>query len=234
MSIIAFGEKPLLPAPLKATVLLTRPQADAQRFANMLRDIPVNMLISTVLRIVSVAYDAKKLADAPGLVFTSAHAVSAAGLGRGRLALCVGPRTAELARAAGFDVTQGPGDAAGLVPLIRAAGIPLLHPRGRHVAKHLPVAGIEVYDQQMQALSAEAIALFGEKNPVIIPLFSPRSAGFVSQQLDIQREAPVWLAPVSPAALSGWQAGYERAVVADSPNANGVRAAIMTLLSGEQ
>ncbi len=60
------------------------------------------------MRIVPVAHDAAVLARAAGLVFTSVHAVPAAGPGRGRPAFCVGPATAAAARAAGFDVTQGP------------------------------------------------------------------------------------------------------------------------------
>ena len=135
-----------------ASVLLTRPLPDARRFAAMLAGAAPNteVVISPILRIVPVAYDAARLADAAGLVFTSAHAVAAAGAGRGRPAICVGPRTAELARAAGFDVTEGRGDARGLIPLIRAAGVPLIYPHGRHLAQTLPVKGVTVSDQLPQ------------------------------------------------------------------------------------
>ena len=79
-------------------LLLTRPWADSQRFAAMLPE--WRAVISPILRIVAVEHDGAPLHDAPGLVFTSAHAVASAGPGRGRLALCVGGHTARVARAA--------------------------------------------------------------------------------------------------------------------------------------
>ena len=75
----------------RPVLLLTRPPQDSRRFAAMLPDWPA--VISPILRIVAVDHDAAALRDAPGLVCTSAHAVPAAGPGRGRLALCVGGHT---------------------------------------------------------------------------------------------------------------------------------------------
>ena len=64
----------------RPVLLLTRPPQDSRRFAAMLPDWPA--VISPILRIVAVDHDAAALRDAPGLVFTSAHAVPAAGPGR--------------------------------------------------------------------------------------------------------------------------------------------------------
>lgn len=219
-----------MPARAAPTLLLTRPEADSRRFAQMLPDLPV--VISPILRIVPVDHDAGRLRAAEALVFTSGHAVATAGPGRGRPALCVGPRTAALARAAGFAVTEGPGDAAGMLPLIEASGLKLLHPHGRHVARVLPVDGMVVYDQQAQTLTAEARNLLAAPDPVIVPLFSPRSARLLSDALQ-GVSAPLWIAAISPAALDAWDGPVDRRENAGKPDADGLIAAIRRLTGTE-
>lgn len=219
-----------------ARVLLTRPLPDAQRFAAMLADaVPgVPVVISPILRIVPVAHDAARLAAAEGLVFSSPHAVASVGPGRGRPALCVGPRTAELARAAGFDVTEGRGDAQGLIPLIRSAGVPLIHPHGRHLAQALPVPGMVVYDQQAQPLTAEALQLLAEPAPVILPVFSPRSARLVSQALPRKVVAPLWVVAISESARVEWSGPRQAMHLAARPDAQAMLNAVIDLLLREQ
>ncbi|WP_299841086.1 uroporphyrinogen-III synthase [uncultured Paracoccus sp.] len=218
----------------RPTVLLTRPEADSRRFAGGLPPgLPV--VISPILRIVPVAHDAARLASAPGLVFTSAHAVATAGPGQGRLALCVGPRTAALARAAGFQVQEGAtGEAGGLLPLIAASPVPLIHPQGRHLARELPVEGMVVYDQWSQPLSDAAQGLLADAAPVILPLFSPRSARLLSDAVENSVKAPILLAAISESARAGWGHPAERSRIAARPDADGVIKAIRSLLSPEQ
>lgn len=91
--------------------LLTRPEAQSRDLAADLSG--VELVISPILQIVGLPADPAKLAAAPGFVFTSANALPFAGAAAGRPALCVGPQTAAAARASGFDVTEGPGDAWG-------------------------------------------------------------------------------------------------------------------------
>lgn len=219
-----------------ASVLLTRPLPDARRFASLLADqVPgARVVISPILRIVPVAHDAARLAAAPGLVFTSAHAVAAAGPGRGRPAFCVGPRTADLARAAGFDVTEGRGDAQGLVSLIQAAGLPLIHPHGRHLTQALPALGMVVYDQEFQTLDAVALQLLAEPAPVVVPIFSPRSARLLSQALPPSVIAPLRLAAISESALADWSGPQEAAQLAARPDADAMLNAVIDLLLREQ
>lgn len=212
------------------TLLLTRPEDDSRRVA---RRIGWPAVISPVLRIVPVPFDADRLARAGGLVFTSAHAISAAGPGRGRPAYCVGARTAERARAAGFSAIAGPGDAAGLLPLIAAATVPLLHPHGRHVAQALPVPGIVVYDQQPQALTDEAQALLGGDRPVVLPLYSPRSARLLGAQV-LAARAPLWIAAISPATLAAWRGPAARHRVAARPDPAAMEEAIRSVAVAEQ
>ncbi|MCZ0960380.1 uroporphyrinogen-III synthase [Paracoccus benzoatiresistens] len=211
-------------------LLLTRPLADSQRFAAMLPDWPA--VISPILRIVPVDHDSRPLQDAPGLVFTSAHAVASAGPGRGRLALCVGGHTARVAQAAGFDVREGNGFAEGLLPLIAAAGVPLIHPHGRHLARELPVAGVVVYDQQPLPLSDDAQALLAGGAPVVLPLFSPRSARLVADAARAAR-APLWPVAISTAAMAAWDAPAAGRRVADSPDAAAMVDAIRSLSLAE-
>ena len=213
------------------TLLLTRPEAQSRRFAASLPGLPV--VISPIFDIVPVAHDAAVLARAEGLVFTSVHAVPAAGPGRGRLAYCVGGRTAEVAEAAGFRVIAGPGDAARLAPLVAAATVPLVHPRGRHVAADLGVPAVVVYDQPARPLDAAAQALLSGDAPVILPLFSPRSARLVGEAA-AQARAPLWIAPISEAARLVWPGAPARSETAETPDAEGVRAAVIRLISREQ
>lgn len=212
-------------------LLLTRPRPDSLRLAALLPD--WQAVISPILRIVAVDHDAAALRAAPGLVFTSAHAVAAAGPGQGRLAICVGGHTAATARRAGFAVQQGNGFAESLLPLIRAAPVPLIHPHGRHLARDLPVPGVVVYDQQAQPLSPQARTLLAGDGPVTLPLFSPRSARLVAQAARDAR-APLWLAAISDAALAAWDAPSAGRTVARSPDIEAMAAAIRRLPVAEQ
>lgn len=212
-------------------LLLTRPDADSRRFAALLPD--WRAVISPILRIVAVDHDGAALHRAPGLVFTSAHAVASAGPGRGRLAICVGGRTAEAARAAGFDVRRGGGSAESLLPLIAAAPVPLIHPHGRHLARDLPVPGLVVYDQQAQPLNDAARAVLAGDEPVVLPLFSPRSARLVADAVAGAR-APLWVVAISPAALAAWNGPRAGQGVAEAPDAPAMIAAINRLPVAEQ
>lgn len=222
-----------MPTNTTPTLLLTRPEPASRRFAAGLAHPDLPVVIAPVLRIVAVAHDTGRLARARGLVFTSAHAVPAAGAGRGRPAICVGPATAEAARAAGFDVTEGPGDAARMMPLLAGLGDGWLHPHGAHVAKVLPVPGLVVYDQLPQALTEAAMRLLSGSAPVVMPLFSPRSAQLLSARVRDAR-APLWLAPISAAARARWDGPAARIQIAEHPDAEGVIRAIETLLDVEQ
>lgn len=210
----------------RAVLLLTRPAADSRRFAALLPG--WRAVISPILRIVPVAHDAARIHGAAGVVLTSAHAIDAAGPGAGRLALCVGGHTAQVARQAGFDVRQGDGFAESLLPLIAAADIALIHPHGRHLAKTLPVEGVVVYDQIAQPLTPDALTLLAGDAPVVAPLFSPRSARLLADAVRGAR-APIWPVAISPAAMDAWDAPRAGHAIADAPDAAEMAAAIAAL-----
>ncbi|WP_295165548.1 uroporphyrinogen-III synthase [uncultured Paracoccus sp.] len=217
------------PAP-RPILLMTRPGDDSERTAAR---IGADVIVAPILQIVPVDHDGAALARAPGLVFTSAHAVASAGPGRGRPAICVGERTGQVARDAGFAVIQGAGTADSLVPLIAASPVPLVHPHGRHLAQRLAVPGVVVYDQRPQPLTARARAALMGARPVVVPVYSPRSARLLAGMAAGAR-APLWLVAISDAAAAAWTAPAARRAVADQPSGRAMDAAIRAMLAAEQ
>lgn len=196
------------------TVLLTRPAPQSRRFAEALAarfgaglQVEIAPLMTT--RPLSPVLPAGPFA---ALVLTSEAAAEAAGRLLAKLPLphrawCVGERTAIAARLAGFEATPIGGDADALIAGIAARGEtgPLLHLRGREsrgeVAKRLSAYGIAtaeaiVYAQEALPLSWAARSLLTATNPVILPLFSPRSAALFAAA------APDFIAPLHIAAIS--------------------------------
>lgn len=190
-------------------ILLTRPADAAARFAEKLRarlgDVPI--VISPLLRI------EWRQAPLPGgtPIFTSPNGVEgflrAGGVARGAC-WCVGEATARAARAAGFAARASGGDAAALTADILASGEtgPFAHLRGVHIAADLAATLREsgcvveeavVYDQIAQNLSDEALALLNGGNPVVLPLFSPRTAGQFAREH--RGAAPLFVATMSAA-----------------------------------
>lgn len=178
---------------------------------------------------------------AQAVIFTSETGVAAAvagGWALPRAAYCVGDRTARAAQAAGFASRSAGGDAGDLVALLVQDRPPgrLLHLRGAEargdVAATLTAAGIPaaeavVYDQQPQPLTDEAHALLMGDDPVIVPLFSPRSARlFVAGG---GWRAPLWIAALSPAVADEIGGRAARLAVARHPDADHLLDAIDSL-----
>ncbi|MFD1794623.1 uroporphyrinogen-III synthase [Paracoccus aurantiacus] len=207
--------------------LLTRPAAQSRAFAARLPGVEV--LIAPVLRIEPLPFDRAKVEAAQGFVFTSANAVPFAGPGAGRSALCVGPQTALAARQAGFSVEIGPGDAKGLLPLLSGRK-DWLHLHGRHRALVLPIDGVEAYDQVEQALSDDAEAAILGTRPLVLPLFSPRSALILSGALR-DAVAPVATVAISERTDASYTGPAATRRVADQPDAEGMISAIRSLIS---
>lgn len=171
-------------------ILLTRPEPGCSTMAAVLRRaVAVPILCSPLM---SVEFLTPPLPERPfaAVIFTSRAGVAAAlrlDVTLPKLAYAVGQGTAADAREAGFEVMTAGGDATALAVLIMAAPPPgpLLHLRGREVAgklaERLEIARLEtheavVYAQNPKPLTAEALALLQGDAPVILPLFSPRSA----------------------------------------------------------
>ena len=179
-------------------LLLTRPEAASRRFANEIREIfgeGVRICISPLLEIRTQAQSVD-FQDARGVVFTSSNAVdivSSLTEARDLPAFCVGRFTTQRARDAGWDALCAGKDADELVDYLisRAPVGPLLHLRGVHsrgdIAGALNRSGVStsecvVYDQIPVELTEEAVAHLSAKNPVFVPLFSPRTAARFERQ----------------------------------------------------
>ncbi|MFV0293111.1 MAG: uroporphyrinogen-III synthase [Paracoccus sp. (in: a-proteobacteria)] len=213
--------------------LLTRPKAQSYEFAAELSGI--DCLISPVIRIEPVSFDRDLADQAADLVFTSANAVTFAGPGQGRRALCVGPGTAGAAHKAGFDVTTGPGDAGGLIPLLEGRG-DWLHLHGRYRARALPVPGLVVYDQVVQELNSAAWDVLAGSRGVILPLFSPRSATLLSNALTQAGmvSAPIAAVAISARADKAYSGPAVLRMIAAQPDRAGMVQAIKAAYSSER
>ncbi|MBN2760556.1 MAG: uroporphyrinogen-III synthase [Rhodobacteraceae bacterium] len=175
------------------TLLLTRPQDSAEEFAKAAAwagAVVISPLIEVALRPFDLPLPGE------GVIFTSQHGVRALAALTGRRdwpVWCVGPGTFAAAQALGFtQVHQGAGTADALIAELCAAppDYPLVHIRGAHVvtdlAGRLSDAGLRArcvigYDQMECPLNAAARDCLLRSGPVVLPVFSPRSARLLAQ-----------------------------------------------------
>ena len=204
---MARQSRPAAPLP----VLITRPEPQASRFAADLTAALDGIVAPVLSPLMAQVTLSPPLPPAAALVLTSESAVLAV-TGREPLpdrAWCVGGRTAAAARAAGLQAISAEGDAAALAALIASAGEqgPLLWLRGEEVAgdlagdlaaRGIALAQAVVYRQEPRPLSDTAQALLSGQAPVIVPLFSPRSARLFAQAAR-GALAPLHLCALSPA-----------------------------------
>lgn len=180
-----------------------------------------------------------------GLILTSENGAEAAGrlgLPPGLPAWCVGTRTAEVARAAGFAAINADGDAEVLQRAILSApdAGPLLHLRGDHargdIVPRLRAAGraardIVVYRQEDRPLSAEAKAVLAGPARVVLPLYSPRTATIIADQGPFS--APLHVIAISPAvARAAERLGPDQISQIDNPDGQSMLSAIVDSLTG--
>ena len=181
------------------------------------------------------------------LILTSETGVEAAlrlreaGRSLPEAALCVGDHTAAVARAAGFAAESAQGDAEALIAKVLAAEEtgPFLHLRGREargdIAPRLAAKGrvaeaVVVYEQVAEPLTDEAVLLLGGGGPVIVPVFSPRSAVLLAEQGPFA--ARLWVVAISRAAAeAAARLGAERIVTADRPDGAAMLDAIARIIS---
>ena len=232
------------------SLLLTRPEAQSQRFAAEVQKRFGSMaVVISPLMAPSFLLPDLQGRRYSGLVLTSetgveaARRISAMGQSLPELAYCVGDQTALAARQAGFDARSSRGNSADLTTLIlreKPPG-PLLHIRGADVrgdiAETVTKGGIETqsvigYTQEPHPLSEQALGLLGQNTPVIVPIFSPRSGQLLVDAVQGGCESPLWIAAISPAAADiVAQLAPVRLVVATAPDANSMLQAVADLIS---
>lgn len=220
-------------------ILLTRPEAGSARFKEMLRRAGVDapIVVSPVLRIVPCSFDMPERFG--GAIFTSKQAVNLVRARAGQRCWCVGDSTAEAALAEGWQAVSAGGDAEALYRRIMA-DVPdglLVHFRGEHargdLADRLTKAGIEtcervVYRQESVALNAPAKALLERENPLILPLFSPRSAEQIVQAGPFQARLTV-VAISNAVAAAAEGLGPKSCIVAQNPDAEAMATVVKAL-----
>lgn len=198
-----------------ATLVLTRPLPASRRVARTVRAAgwPGAILFSPIFEIVTVP---GAVLPAGTLVFTSENGVrAAAGLGvlAGRVAVAVGERTARVARGVGAECLSAGGTVDDLEALLlRRGGGPYIHCRGRNAAGDLACrlrsAGfaaeeVVLYDQQAVPLGQAARDALAGPRAAVLPLFSPRSARFVAEDLPASPVATTVLA-LSAQVAAAW------------------------------
>jgi len=221
-------------------VVVTRPQADAERSADTLRKRGYEVLVAPLMRVEAIAADLAGTWSA--VVITSANAPGAIAHDRACEALrtlplfAVGERSARAARAAGFtDVTAAGGDVRDLVQLIAehhaGAKAPLIYLAGEDRAAdligELAVHGIEaemrvVYRAVTAPFPPALIAALKEGAVDAVLHYSRRSAdnylagakaaGIAAEALNVRH---VCLAPAVAAPLQA--AGAARIAIASHP-----------------
>lgn len=224
--------------------VLTRPSAQGDRFAAALSNRFGPRLAITASPLIAPHFLPTEIAPIPyaALILTSETGAFSATRHKNlpTRAYCVGDRTAATARSLGLVALSADGDASALISLIRNSGErgPLLHLRGQDargdIAATLTAAGIPTdqavtYDQRPQPLSPAARTLLNGTGPVLIPLFSPRTAALLAAQGPFN--APLWVAALSPAVAQGAAPlDPARQVTADAPNADALLTAISTFI----
>ncbi len=217
-------------------LLLTRPLDSAQDFAQSARDAGWRgqIVIAPLIAIVPSDLAPNLLAGAGSIVLTSQYGVAAlAEAPRDMPLWCVGPRTAQAARAAGFtEIHQSAGDGAALLAEVLATPTPqpILHLHGAHLALDLTArlqdAGLRaqsavVYQQDAVALSVEGRACLAQQGDVVIPVFSPRTGRLLGEQVAQIPDlgARLHLLALSPAVAQALaQVPYHSLRIADQPN----------------
>ena len=203
---------------LDISVLLTRPEAQSVRLAASLRQRLGPRILPVISPLLSPVFHQPAIAvrQYVAVVFTSETGVEAArrmrqaGSALPLAAICVGERTAIAARSAGFEARSADGNAEALVTMIlrnRPQG-PLLYLHGREtqgdIAGRLNSAGLEtvsalVYQQDPQPLSGLALDALAADRPLIVPIYSARTARLFIDALPPTRRAPLLIAAISDA-----------------------------------
>lgn len=228
-------------------VLVTRPEPQATRFAEDLLAEFGTRVRPVMTPVLVPVFPAPALPEGPfGAVIltseTAVHAVQrlmALGAPMPAKAFCVGDRTAEAARSAGFSAISAGADASALADLVvahRSEG-PFLHLRGRDtrggLMERLRNAGVPaddciVYAQDPVPLSDEAQGLLASPGRLVVPLFSPRTATLFFRSLEsVPCVAELTVVAISPAVAGACPEGRcHRILTAQRPDAAGMMAVL--------
>lgn len=224
-------------------ILITRPENRASRLVAELQARFGGRLDPVVSPLIRIAFVDPALPSGyfAALILTSESGAQGAarleqqGCTLPALAYCVGDRTSAEAEALGFRTLSARGDAGDLVRLIRdeAPMGALLYLHGHHRAADLAcllpghdITSVIVYTQKPCPLGPEARQLLSRRIPVIVPLFSPRSARLFAAAVESPRARilPVAISRNTCDALPPALAAH--CLIADRPDADAMLQAI--------
>ena len=210
--------------------------------ANTLRANGVRTILSPLMQTVFPPVSLPE-GDFAAILLTSEAGARAAGLRRRALpanAYCVGIRTAEAARAAGFDARVLGATAAELLCALADVSGPFLYLRGRDASVDLVAAlrlrgqlaaSAEVYAQEPIGLTVEAIGQLGETGSVVAPLFSARSARLFVNACPPGIVATLWPVVIATPVVDLLPEPLRaRATVADKPDGTSMQQAILRVI----
>lgn len=227
-----------MPVPL----LITRPLDDAERLAEEVRGLVpgISVILAPVLEIRPLPFEPPS-EPVDLVLISSQHAITAVLSCENLPVVCVGAATARKAAAAGLTVQATYPTADDLVHgLTGRKGLRALHLHGRHtrghVAERLTLAGLEtqermVYDQIARRWTAdEQRRIFAERQ-LVVPLYSPRSAQILSENL-VGYAGELTLVAISEACREAWSGPVPKTIcVADHPDGETMKRVIASKLS---
>ncbi|MEL7092160.1 MAG: uroporphyrinogen-III synthase [Pseudomonadota bacterium] len=222
---------------------MTRPAAAAHGFvAGLPADVQhrITPIYSPLIDIVATQAHVD-LGPDDAVIFTSANGVMHAPRGNGRLAYCIGQATTGTAQANGWRAVHRGDTAAELTesllgspptaPLVLLSGV---HTRG-DIARTLSDAGLQarqiaVYDQILEPLTQAAQTALAAPHPILVPLFSPRTAQQFADQA--QTLAHAHIIALSDAVADGIAAHAAASLsICAAPNAAAMTMAIAEALN---
>ena len=226
---------------MRATLLLTRPFEQSLETAKRCEGLSANIVVSSLIEIVPTADMPETPADSSFVVTSQNGARRLPETQEGIVVFCVGDRTAQIASELGYVTKSAKGDVDDLLSLINRRDEigPLVHVRGVHTSGDL-VAKLSAqghqasewiaYDQREQPLSADAKLALNGKKPIILPLFSPRTASLLLAQGPFSAPIhPIGMSQAVLDALGSMQTHPPR--VAARPTADAMLTEIEALLS---
>ncbi len=225
---------------------MTRPLESAKHFVAQLPAEARDLIMPIYSPLIGIEPSVGGLdfGDARGLIFTSTNGVRiAAGLTdqRDTPCYCVGKATTQAALNAGWQAECAGENSDALIRTLHQMqpAAPLLHIRGRHtrgaVAARLTALGctttdLVIYDQPLLALSDKAQQALASDAPILVPLFSPRTARHFANIVTIR--APLFLAGLSDAVAEPVKAlNYNQLCVAAQPDIKSMTRCIVALLN---
>lgn len=174
-------------------LLLTRPRESSIAFFDALSHETQQLARPIISPLIKISPLDSAYEILGSVIFSSVNGVKNSPTGNGRTAYCVGAMTTKSASAAGWDAYQMGETADELIANMKHKNntIPLVHLGGKHrrgdIVNNLSKSGFQiqhfaVYDQPSCKLNPDAGDALASKFPLLLPLFSPRTANIFAGQ----------------------------------------------------